>query len=110
MAYFNMVENIRYSKIESYGVNPPENSKPVWGNNNPTEDDMVASVDLQLSLQKLSPTERKIIELYNQGYPMREIASLTNIPTMTAQHIKDRAIAKLKEMMNGKDSIYSVFT
>ena len=107
MAYFNMVEKFRYSKVQSYGVNPPEKSKPVWGNENTTEDDVIASIDFQASLQKLTPTEREIISLCNQGYQKREIADMINLPETTTQDIKQRAISKLKEMMNGKaESIF----
>ena len=103
----------KYEIIFNYGTCPPPTSKPFWGNENPerfNEDDIIISIDLQASLQKLTPTEREIIQLFNQGYSIREIAEKINLPSSTVQDIKDRAIKKLKEMMNGKDSIYSVFT
>ena len=98
--------------IFNYGTCPPPNSTPFWGNENPdrfSEDDIIASADLQASLQKLSPTERQIILLCNKGYSKREIAEMINLPETTTHDIKQRAIIKLKEMMNGKDSIHSVF-
>ena len=96
--------------IETYGIDPPQKSTPYWGMTNyPTEDDVVTSIDFQISLQKLTPTERQIISLCNQGYLKREIAEMIDLPETTTQDIKQRAISKLKEMMNGKDSIYSVF-
>ena len=97
--------------IEYYGLNPPDNSKPFWEDNNIyDEDKAISKIDLQISLQKLTPTEREIILLCNQGYSIREIEEKINLPSSTVQDIKDRALSKLKEMMNGKDSIYSVFT
>jgi len=97
--------------IENYGLIPPENSMPFWEDNNAfDEDKTVFKIDLQTSLQKLTPTEREIISLVNKGYSKREIAGMVNLPDTTVQDIKDRAITKLKEMMNGKDSIYSLFT
>ena len=102
----------KYEIIFNYGTCPPPTSKPFWGNENPerfNEDDIITSVDLQVSLQKLTPTEREIIKLFNQGYSTREIADKIDLPNSTVQDTKDRAIKKLKEMMNGKDSIYSVF-
>ena len=96
--------------IESYGLNPPQNSKPFWEDNNAfNEDKVIFKIDLQKSLQKLPPTERKILILCNQGYSIREIAEMLNIPTMTVHHNKDRAIKKLKEMMNGGNIICDVF-
>ena len=95
--------------IENYGVRPPENSTPFWGNAGISENDMVASIDFKMSLQKLTPTEREIILLCNQGYSKREIADKIDLPETTTQDIKQRAISKLKEMMNGEDSIHSVF-
>ena len=107
--HINMVEEYKYSKVQSYGTNPPENSTPVWGNNNPTEDDVVDLIDFQTSLQKLTSTEREIIILVNQGYSKREIAEMIDLPETTTQDIKQRAITKLRGMMNGKDNLYSVF-
>ena len=97
--------------IESYGIDPPERAKPFWEDNNIyDEDKAISKIDLQISLQKLTPTEREIILLCNQGYSIREIEEMFDLPSTTVFRIKDRAISKLKEMMNGKDSIYSVFT
>ena len=97
--------------IENYGLNPPERAKPFWEDNSVNnEDKVIFNLDLQASLQKLTPTEREIISLCNQGYSIREIEEMVNIPSTTVFRMKDRAIKKLKEMMNGKDSIYSVFT
>ena len=96
--------------FENYGVNPPENSKPFWEDNHAfTEDKTISRIDLQASLQKLTPTEREIIDYFNQGYSKREIAEIINLPETTTQDIKDRAIKKLREMMNGEDSIHSLF-
>ena len=98
-----------YDKIFNYGSCPPPNSKPFWGDENPdrfNEDEIITSVDLQASLQKLTPTEKEIILLFNKGYSVREIEEMINLPSSTVQDIKQRAIAKLKEMMNGKDSIH----
>ena len=95
--------------FENYGVIPPENSKPFWGKDNPTEDDIVTSIDFKNSLQKLSPQERGIIELFNQGYSKREIASIAKLPGTTVQDIKTRAINKLRTMLNGKDTIHGIF-
>ena len=96
--------------IENYGIIPPENSIPFWEDNNTfDEDKVVFKIDLQNSLQKLTPTERKILLLCNQGYSIRDIEEMINLRRATVQDIKDRAINKLKEMMNGEDSIYSVF-
>ena len=96
--------------IETYGIDPPQKSTPYWGGINiPTEDDVIASIDFKLSLQKLTSTEREIILLVNQGYLKREIAEMINLPETTTQDIKQRAISKLRKMMNGEDSIYSVF-
>ena len=93
--------------IDTYGIDPPQKSTPYWGMTYyPTEDDIVASIDFQASLQRLTPTEREIILLCNQGYQKREIAEMINLPETTTHDIKQRAIAKLKEMMNGKDSIH----
>ena len=96
--------------FENYGIIPPENSKPIWGKDNSNEDDIITSLDFKLSLQKLSDTEQEIIKLCNDGYSVREIASLIDLPRATVQDIKDRAIKKLKEMMDGEDSIHSIFT
>ncbi len=94
--------------IENYGINPPQNSRPLWGMTiYPTEEDVIASIDLQASLQKLSPTEREIILLCNQGYSIREIEAMTNLPRATVQDIKDRATNKLKEMMNEEGDIFN---
>jgi len=98
--------------IENYGINPPEKSKPFFGNENLdrfNEDKIITSIDLHASLRKLKPTEREIIHLINQGYSEREISAIIDINNITVHRIKDRAIAKLKEMMNGKDSIHSIF-
>jgi len=94
--------------VINYGLEPPETSKSIW-DNGITEDDIVTSIDFQTSLQKLTSTEREIIQLCNQGYSKREIAEMINLPETTTQDIKIRAINKLKEMMNGEDNIYSVF-
>ena len=89
-------------KIDTYGIDPPQKSTPYWGMTNyPTEDEVIASIDFQASLQKLTPTEREIISLCNQGYQKREIAEMINLPETTTHDIKQRATAKLKEMMNG---------
>ena len=99
--------------IENYGINPPETARPFFGNENLdrfNEDKIITSIDLHASLQKLKPTEREIIHLINQGYSEREISSIMDINNITVHRMKDRAISKLKEMMNGKDSIHSVFT
>ena len=106
---FMRFRTIIYTKVENYGVNPPENSKPILGKDNPNEDDIVTSIDFENSLQKLSECEREIIELFNQGYSKREIASLTNLPKTTVQDIKARAIKKLRTMLNGKDTVYGLF-
>jgi len=96
--------------IENYGISPPENSIPFWEDNNAfDEDKIVFQVDFQTSLQKLTSTEREIILLINQGFSKREIAEMINLPETTTQDIKQRAITKLKEMMNGKDNIHSIF-
>ena len=93
--------------IETYGIEPPQKSTPYWGiTDNPTEDDVIASIDFQASLQKLTPTERQIISLCNQGYLKREIAEMIGLPETTTHDIKQRAINKLKEMMNGVESIF----
>jgi len=93
----------------NYGIDPPGTSTPLWGDNGVNEDDIITSMDFQESLQKLTSTEREIIQLCNQGYLVREIASILNKPTSTVQDIKDRAINKLRKMLNGEDSIYSLF-
>ena len=94
--------------VINYGLEPPETSKSLW-DNSINEDDIVASIDFKLSLQKLKPTEREILLLCNQGYSIREIAGKINLPSSTVQDTKDRAIIKLKGMMNGEDRIYSIF-
>jgi len=97
--------------IENYGIIPPENSRPFWEDNNSfDEDKVVFKVDFQTSLQKLTSTEREIIKYYSDGYSIREIEEIINLPRATVQDIKDRAINKLRKMMNGKDNIYSLFT
>ena len=96
--------------IENYGIIPPENSIPLWEDNNAfDEDKTISKIDLQISLQKLTPTEREILLLCNQGYSIREIEEMISLPRATVQDIKYRAINRLKEMMNGEDRIYSVF-
>ncbi len=96
--------------IENYGLNPPENAIPFWEDNNSfDEDKVIFNLDLQASLQKLTPTEREIVVFSNQGYSIREIEEMIDLPRATVHDTKDRALNKLKEMMNGKDSIYSVF-
>ena len=96
--------------IENYGLNPPENAKPFWEDNNAfDEDKAIFKIDLQASLQKLPHTEREILILCNQGYSIREIAEMISLPRATIQDTKDRAINKLKEMMNGEDNLYSFF-
>jgi len=94
--------------VINYGLEPPETSKSLW-DNSINEDDIVASIDFQASLQRLKPIEREIILLCNRGYSVREIEEMINLPRATVQDTKDRAIKKLKEMMNEKDSIHSVF-
>ena len=99
-------------KILRYGTIPPPASKPFWGNGNHeyfNEDDIITSIDLRVSLQKLTATEKEIILLFNKGYSKREVAEMINIPETTTQDIKQRAITKLKRTMNGEDSIHSVF-
>ena len=96
--------------FENYGLNPPQKASPFWGiTNYPTEDDVIFSVDLQASLQKLPPTEKQILILFNQGYSKREIADMIDLPDTTVQDIKSKAIKKLKEMMNGEDNLCSLF-
>jgi len=96
--------------IENYGISPPENSIPFWEDNNAfDEDKIVFQADFQTSLQKLTSTEREIIQLCSQGYSKREIAEMIDLPDTTVQDIKDRAINRLRGMMNGEDSIHSVF-
>jgi len=93
--------------IENYGIIPPENSISFWEDNNAfDEDKAVFKVDLQTSLQKLTPTEREIIKYYNDGYSIREIEEIIKLPRATVQDIKDRAIKKLKEMMDGGGNIF----
>ena len=96
-------------KIETYGIDLPKRAKPLWGDNNITEDNIITSIDFQGSLQKLTSTEREIILLCNQGYSKREIADMIGLPETTTQDIKQRAIIKLKGMMNGEDNLYSLF-
>ena len=96
--------------FENYGLNPPQNAKPFWEDNNAfDEDKVIFKIDLQASLQKLTPTEREILTLSSQGYSIREIADKIDYPTMTVQDTKERAVNKLKEMMNGEDNLYSLF-
>ena len=96
--------------FENYGLNPPQKASPFWGiTNYPTEDDVIFSVDLQASLQKLNPTEKEILTLSSQGYSKREIADMIDLPDTTVQDIKSKAIKKLKEMMNGEDNLCSLF-
>ena len=95
--------------IETYGIDPPQKSTIYWGKERPTEDDVIDLIDFKASLQKLTSTEREIILLVNQGYSIREIEEKIDIPRATVQDIKDRAINRLRGMMNGEDSIYSVF-
>ena len=96
--------------IEYYGINPPENSKPFWDNEKNSEDNIITKIDLQASLQKLKQTEREIISLVNQGYSEREISATLDMNNVAVHRIKQRAINKLRRMMNGEDSIRSVFT
>ena len=98
--HFNMVEEYRYSQVESYGVNPPERSKPIWGNENPTEDDLVTSIDYKISLQKLSQKERVILKLFNEGYTLREISECSGFSLPTVQSVKERAIRKMREWLS----------
>jgi len=92
-----------YETIFNYGSCPPDNSKPFWEvDNSFDEDKVIFNLDLQASLQKLTPTEREIILFSNQGYSIREIAGKMCLPNSTVADIKDRAIVKLKEMMNGE--------
>jgi len=94
-------------KIETYGIDPPERAKPFWEDNNIyDEDKVIFQVDFQESLQKLTSTEREIIQLYNQGYSKREIAEMINLPETTTHDIKQRAIIKLKKMLNGEVDIF----
>ena len=109
MSYKYGKEKYSTDKIINYGIEPPINSKPIWGKESPTEDDVIDLIDFQASLQKLTSTEREILSLSTQGYSIREIEEMTNLPSTTVFRIKDRAINKLKEMMNGKDSIFSIF-
>uniref|UniRef100_A0A6H1ZN06 Putative sigma-70 region domain containing protein n=1 Tax=viral metagenome TaxID=1070528 RepID=A0A6H1ZN06_9ZZZZ len=96
--------------IENYGLYPPENSQPFWEDNNIyDEDKVIFNIDLQVSLQKLTPTERKILTLCNQRYSIREVEEMINLPSTTVFRIKECAINKLKGMMNGEDRIYSIF-
>ena len=109
MSYKYGKEKYSTDKIINYGIEPPINSKPIWGKESPTEDDAIDLIDFKSSLQKLTQTEREIILFINQGYSIREIEEKINIPRATVQDIKDRAINRLRKMMNGEDSIYSVF-
>jgi len=96
--------------IIDYGLEPPHEAKPLWGiTNYPTEDNIITSIDFRTSLQKLTSTEREIIQLCNQGYSKREIAEMINLPETTTHDIKQRAINKLRKMLNGEDSIHSLF-
>ena len=93
--------------IETYGISPPENSIPFWEDNNAfNEDKIVFQADFKTSLQKLTSTEREIILFVNQGYSKREIAEMINLPETTTQDIKQRAISKLRGMMDGVESIF----
>lgn len=85
--------------LESYGVNPPETSKPIWGGEGITEDDITTSIDLKNALQKLSLKEWSVISLFNEGYTLREISECSGMAIPTVQCIKDRAIKKMREMM-----------
>ena len=96
--------------IETYGIDPPQKSTLYWDDMNiPTEDDVIDLIDFKVILQKLTSTEREILSLFTQGYSIREIEEMTNLPSTTVFRIKDRAINRLRGMMNGKDSIHSVF-
>ena len=92
--------------IETYGIDPPQKSTIYWGKESPTEDDVIDLIDFQASLQKLTSTEREILSLSTQGYSIREIEEMTNLPSTTVFRIKDRAINKLRGMMNGVESIF----
>ena len=93
--------------IENYGLNPPQNAKPFWEDNNAfDEDKVIFKIDLQASLQKLPHTEREILILCNQGYSIREIEEIIDLPSTTVFRIKGTALIKLKEMMNGVESIF----
>ena len=93
--------------IETYGIDPPQKSTPYWGGINiPTEDDVIDLIDFQVNLQKLTSTEREILSLFTQGYSIREIEEMTNLPSTTVFRIKDRAINRLRGMMNGVESIF----
>lgn len=93
--------------IEHYGIIPPVNSISFWEDNKAfDEDKVVFKIDLRTSLQKLTPTEKEIISLVNKGYSKREIAGMINLPGTTVQGIKERAIKKLREMMNGEVDIF----
>ena len=89
----------KISMLESYGVNPPETSKPFWGNEEINEDDLVTSIDFKLSFQKLSKKEQTVLSLFYEGYTLREISELSGLPKSTLGDIKDRAVQKMKEMM-----------
>ena len=94
--------------IERYGVHPPETS-PFWGDDNYSfnnEDKIITSIDLQNSFKKLDEIEKEILELCNEGYSIREISVMQDIPRATVQDIKDKAIRKLQEMMNGGVDIF----
>ena len=96
--------------IENYGLNPPENSRPFWEDNNAfDEDKTVFKIDLQTSLQKLDPTEKEIIKLFNDGYSERETSEILEMNDTAVHRIKEEALNKLKEMMNGEDNLYSLF-
>ena len=41
--------------FENYGVIPPENSRPIWGKDNPTEDEIVSSFKGIFKIQKDTP-------------------------------------------------------
>jgi len=73
--------------MECYSINPF------------TEDDTIASIDLKAGLLKLSLTERWIILLLTQGYSIREVEDMIDLPRATVQDTKDRAIKKLRGIM-----------
>ena len=86
--------------LEYYGVNPPETSKPFWGSDGITEDDIVTSIDFKISFKRLSQHEQKVLKLFNQGFTTDEIAEIAKIPRSTAHDTKERAIGKMREWLS----------
>jgi RNA polymerase sigma factor (sigma-70 family) len=85
--------------IENYGIEPPEDSRPFWRDDDLNENDIITSIDLKNSLAKLHAIEREIIILHAKGYTLEEIAEIIHRNENTVKTIKIRAIDKLKEMM-----------